>query len=87
MRTEIELGAVARDSITGFTGVVVAITEWLNGCVRVSIQPKELKDGKPIEVVSFDVEQVELMSPASDRVVRKTGGPHPEPSRAATAPR
>jgi hypothetical protein len=30
----LELGASARDTITGFEGVIVSKTKWLNGCGR-----------------------------------------------------
>lgn len=38
-KTEITLGCKAKDKITGFTGIVIAMTSWLNGCQRVTIQP------------------------------------------------
>lgn len=78
----IALGDTARDVVTGFEGVVVAITTWLNGCVRLALQPRALKDGKPIESQSFDVEQLELVEKC-DAVMptKKTGGPMPEPQR------
>jgi len=31
------LGCRARDTITGFEGVVTSITRWLNGCDRIGI--------------------------------------------------
>lgn len=61
MAEKIVLGCKARDSISGFTGIVVAITEWLNGCRRITIWPQEMKDGKPIGASTFDVEQVEYV--------------------------
>lgn len=81
------LGCKARDVITGFTGTVIAKTEWLNGCVRVMIQPNDLKDGKPIEAHTFDVQQVEVLDekrhPQVMPAEKKPGGPKPEPSRSA----
>lgn len=57
----IELGDRAKDRISGFSGIAIAITFWLNGCVRVTIQPEELpKDGKLGENYTFDVEQCEV---------------------------
>ncbi len=79
--TEVKLGDVAKDKITGLSGVVVGITHWLNGCTRATVQPQELKDGKPIEAQWFDVQQLER-SKSSDHVPDKTtGGPRPEPKR------
>lgn len=76
----IELGDVVRDTITGFTGVVVAITKWLNNCERVMVQPRELHEGKIQPSEQFDVTQVELVSKkVIAEKVNKTGGPCPTP--------
>lgn len=61
MRYRIALGDDARHTITGFAGLVIALTTWLNGCVRVTLQPRELKDGKPLEHQTFDIQEVELV--------------------------
>ena len=45
----INLGAKAKDSITGFSGIAVARTTYLNGCVRILLEAKPNKDGKPRE--------------------------------------
>lgn len=74
----IKLGDIARDTVTGFEGVVVAITKWLHGCDRVCIQPQKLKDGKPIEGVTFDALQLELVKPMGHRPQTSTGGPRPD---------
>lgn len=77
----IELGDIARDTITGFQGVVVATHKWIHGCERLSIQPRELKDGKPIESATFDRPQLELISKAAAKTTGNTGGPRPEITR------
>lgn len=61
MTTRIELGDVAKDTITGFTGVVVGRTKLRNNCDRLILQPREVKDGKPIEGRSFDEPNVVLV--------------------------
>lgn len=77
------LGDTLRDHITGFEGVVIARTEWLNGCVRYDLQPPTLdKDGQPVKDVWFDEEQVALRQ-AAELSVPSHGGPMPAPSRAA----
>ena len=43
----IQLGADVIDSITGFGGVVTASSNYLTGCDRYSVLPRELKDGHP----------------------------------------
>ena len=80
---KIELGDVARDSITGFKGVVIGRTLWLHGCERMTIQPQELKDGKPIECQSFDEPQLVLVKKKAFGGNNDTGGPRPEPVRRA----
>ena len=79
MAIEPKLGDKVRDSITGFAGIVTAITEYLNGCKRVSVQPQNLKDGVPIDVQYFDVEQVEVLETKTSPVLSRTGGPMPAP--------
>jgi hypothetical protein len=88
----IELGDVARDSITGFEGVVFARVEYLFGCVRFSLQPQALHDGKPIESQTFDEPQlVWVRRPRTAAVApggpEPTGGPRPEPAQRQTPPR
>lgn len=76
MKNEIKLGCKAKDIITGFTGIVVCISEWINGCRRITVQPQEVRDGKPLESQTFDVEQMEcLEADAVKLVVSPTGGP------------
>jgi hypothetical protein len=78
----ITLGDVARDSITGFEGVVVCVSECLHGCRRFTLQPKALHDGKPVEPASFDEPQLVLVfNHGMRREPDKTGGPRPEPTR------
>ena len=82
MSREIKLGDTAQDRITGLKGIVVAITTWLNGCKRITIQPQKLHKDKPVESSCFDAEQVELVEEktlASDSP--PSGGPRPSPTR------
>jgi len=81
-RARIKLGDKARDSISGFSGTVVAITEWLNGCRRLTLSPTRLKeDGNLLSTETFDAEQVELVKPEKTKPVTKTGGPKPAATR------
>lgn len=80
---QIKTGDLVRDTITGFQGIVVCRAEWLNGCVRATVQPKSLHEGKPVETSSFDVEQLEIVQAESPRAVAATGGDRPTPTRAA----
>ncbi len=78
-RKKFKLGCTARDTITGFEGIVIGVTEWLNGCVRYGIQPQELKDGKIIEANWFDSEQIELVKKTKKKAAKPAGGPMPDP--------
>ena len=78
-RKTVKLGQRVRDTITGYEGVVVARTAYLNGCVRVGVQVTELKDGKPMDAEWFDEQQV---GPSR----AKAGGPGIVPPPRATPP-
>lgn len=82
-KVNVQLGDKARDTVSGFTGVCVARTEWLNGCWRMTLQPQALdKDGKPCEAHTFDDFQLEVTEPKLQPVGSKeTGGPRDAPSR------
>lgn len=56
-----ELGLRAKDKISGMTGVITARCEFLTGCNRYCITPQELKDGRPIEGMYFDEEQIQII--------------------------
>ena len=79
----VRLGDKARDSVSGFEGICVARTEWLNGCWRITLQPVGLdKDGKPQDTQTFDDFQLEVIIPGSVRSGSKsTGGPRDEPAK------
>lgn len=79
MPDRIELGDVVRDTVTGFKGVVVGDYLFLHGCRRLSVQPQEMRDGKPIDAVTFDELQLELVSSKRHSAKRDTGGPQNDP--------
>lgn len=80
---QIQLGETARDTISGFEGVVIADTKWLHGCRRLTLQPRALKDGQPIAAATFDEPQLELVEAKTEPGTDKTGGPRDEPARVA----
>lgn len=79
--SEIKLGDIAEDVITGFQGTVIATTQWLNNCERVMLQPRIDKDGKVPDAQSFDVPNVKLIKAGPAHTPVRTGGPRPEPRR------
>jgi hypothetical protein len=65
---QIKLGKRVTHALSGFTGVVIARTDWLYGCVRFGVQPEGLHEGKPIDAQWFD--EAELT-----RAPKSKGGP------------
>ncbi len=76
---KIRLGDLAKDSLTGFTGVVVAITDWIHGCRRLTLQPRALKDGRPIESYTVDAPQCQLVKSGKFVSSVVAYGPRPDP--------
>jgi hypothetical protein len=69
----VELGDKAKDTITGFEGVVSVRTEYLFGPRRIGLTPVALdKDGKPQDAIGFDEGQVQ-------RVTKKVVKPAEKP--------
>jgi hypothetical protein len=71
----VQLGDVVRDRVTGFQGVIVARTEWLNGCWRITVTPPADKDGKLADSQTFDEFQLELVASTRHVPNKHTGGP------------
>jgi len=85
----IDLGDRARDTVTGYEGIVTAITSWLNGCRRITLQAHGLHEGKPFDSYTVDESDIEILGkdPLHRRQpIKPTGGPRPAPMR-ATDPR
>ena len=79
-----ELGKRAVDKITGFSGVLTSRCEFLTGCNRYCIQPTELKDGKPIDSIYFDEDQIDIVGDAikpEDVQGEKNGACSPCPTK------
>lgn len=68
-----------KDTITGFEGVVIARTDFINGCIRYGIQSIKLdKEGKPIDVEYFDEQQLVLVkAKPAPKKEKRSGGPGP----------
>jgi len=74
------LGKMVKDKVTGFKGIAVAIAFYLNGCVRVSIQPRKLKDkdGGTVDEEWIDDTQLKIIAGGLDEVEEEkkvVGGP------------
>jgi hypothetical protein len=73
----IKLGDEVVDTISGFTGIAIARHEYLNGCVRISLQPKcpegemKLPDTATFDEPNLRVVQKDVVAESSKDV----GGP------------
>lgn len=84
----INLGDLARDTVTGFQGVCVVRSEYISGCARVGLQPQVDKDGKTPEPGHFDEPMVEVVKAGAIRPQPSDrGGPRPAPSQHAAPAR
>lgn len=93
MKPAVKLGDEAKDTVTGFKGIAVAITTWLNGCQRITLQPQKVqKDGKVSESATFDIEQIVVLKAAACKAYppvvevarpKESGGPMPDVGRRA----
>lgn len=63
--TELQLGFVARDKITGFSGVLTGRAEYDNGCIKWLITPQRTKeDGSMPDEEWFDEQRLTTQSKA-----------------------
>ena len=62
---KVNLGQVVKDTLSRYTGIADARTEWLNGCVRIRVISRELQDGKPVDEW-FDADQLEVIDADAD---------------------
>ncbi len=72
----IKLGDKVKDSITGFSGIVTGISEYLNGCVSMLVCSKKL-DANGKEVSEWFDEQ--RIAGESKEIRATAGGPQKRP--------
>lgn len=84
----IGLGDRVRDPITGLQGIAVCITTWLHGCIRIGVQPEQVKDGKPVDDRYFDQSQLKLVKAGvhTPQVLAVQPAPAPETRRSSGGP-
>lgn len=75
----VNLGDKVKDRVTGFEGIDTGITECLQGCRRVIVQPQGLHEGKTIESMYIDEPQLEVVKAGAYKrpevVETRKGGP------------
>ncbi len=72
---KIKFGDKVRDKVSGFVGIVVAKTEFINGCIQWNVMPKAGKDGKMPEEIGIDEGSLEVIITKIKKIKKKdTGG-------------
>ena len=77
--TEIELGDTVKDIYTGFEGVAVARTEFINGCIQFNVAPKWNKKDNPLmEEAGVDENSLKVIKKKPVKRVKKVKPKEPE---------
>lgn len=74
---KVKNGDKVKDTVSGFTGIVIGLTDFLNGCTRCGVQAPVGKDGKLPETMWFDEPQLKIIkigAVKSGETKKKTGG-------------
>lgn len=54
-------GKIAKDKVTGFTGMITAVTYYMYGCCQYCLQPKVDNDGKVQDVYWVDEGRIDII--------------------------
>lgn len=60
-RSDVGLGDLAREKVTGFSGVVTSMSYEMDGSIFVGLQPSTVENGKPADAFDFDIERIEVI--------------------------
>jgi len=74
----VNLGDKVKDPVTGFTGIAISRHFYLNGCDRITVQPKIGKDMKNPGSITFDEPQLQILKKNAitiKQATKLTGGP------------
>jgi len=74
MNKEIKLGDKVRDKITGFIGIAVARTKFLNGCIQYNVIPKCVTKDKLPEEMGIDIDNLEVITKKKKPTKKKSTG-------------
>lgn len=78
MSETIKLGCEVKDRVTGFKGIAVSKTSYLQGCDRIAVQPKWV-EGEVPKVADFDEPDLTVVGdgilPPVKPTSRNRGGP------------
>lgn len=81
-----------KDKISGLSGIVTGVTDFLYGCRRIGVTPEENNEGKPAEPFWIDDAQAKVVkkhviAPFVQAVAPSPAGPRPDARRPADARR
>ncbi len=75
----IDLGDKVKDKVSGYVGIAVCRSSYLQGCDRISIQAIVKKNEKPLSWQSFDEPQLKVLKKCAVKQGNKiTGGWKPD---------
>ena len=89
---ELDFGVKVKDVISGQTGIINGIHFYMNGCVRLSVQPQKKKDGTTCNLFTEDYQQLQVIkskkvvlpypTPTAKKIEKRPpNGPMPTPER------
>jgi len=72
----IKLGNKVKCKVTGFTGIVIAKCEFLNGCVQLGVKPR-MKAGETVlpDAIYIDIDQLDVVGAGVEIKKKPVGGP------------
>jgi len=71
---KIKLGDMVRDVISGLEGTATERTEYLNGCIQITVQAPYVKDKTEIPAWKIDIQQLEVVEKKASPKKSRTGG-------------
>ncbi len=79
---KIQLGDKVKCKHSGFTGIAVARSEFINGCIQIEVLPKVKKGNEIVEPQGIDEQSLEVVTRAKKEIEddddeeEATGGPN-----------
>jgi len=68
----------AKDKITGFTGVITRVVEYISGCNQALLTPPISTDGKLQDARWFDLQRIKLLEDKPSIVLDNSETPGPD---------
>ncbi len=65
-----------QSTISGFIGIAVSSTKFINGCIQIEVQPKVDKENKIQECVAIDIQNLKVIQKGLNYEEEELGGPN-----------